>query len=172
MAKAFIGVSMILIMSIGYVGVFKLLGQVLEFSFFWILSLLLGVLSGGLLGYYFAREEFELFERMRIYVICLVVGLVLLPLMVFTVNRHLDFAKPQMKDATLELLKPNYGQPFGYVKGEEVEVKSYKIILNMDGRIVEFFVETNPYPHQQKGGKVLVPVYAGALGVSYIHFSK
>lgn len=170
LVKAVAGVVLILLISIGYVGIFSRLGQLIDYTYFWILSLVLGILAGGAIGYYFSKTEYELFEQVRIYVICGVLGIVLMPMFVFVINRQLDFRAPRMQKATLEMLKPSTDQPFGYIKGEEVIVNSYKLILLMEENIFRFTIKENPYPNAEVGDQVLVPVYAGALGISYVQF--
>ena len=168
--KAGLGVILILTAITLYVFEFDHFDKILDTKYFLILSLSLGLLVDVFLGRHLAKNEHELFEQMRIYMICGMITTVFMPLVISLVNRHLDFKSPQNMGAEILAFKPRADQPFGYIKGEKLDVTHFEWAISLEDKNYKFSTKTLPFPDNKLGDRVNIPVHQGLLGIRYLDF--
>ncbi|MFT5168782.1 MAG: hypothetical protein ACI8P3_004027 [Saprospiraceae bacterium] len=166
------GLAALLIISaiILYVTQFDHFGKMLNTKYFLILSVVLGIFTGTLIGRRYAATEKEAYEQMRIYVICIMMSVVFMPLLVGLANRFLDFRAPQTKAVQLLDFQARVDQPFGHLKGEKVEVTQYNTVILLDEKIIKFSSKTSPFSKDNLGEIIEIPVRQGLLGIRYLDF--
>ena len=127
-----------------------------------------GLALGIMLGNRFSRDVKEAFEKMRIYMILIVLCIVFMPLIVNLANRLLDFRSPEIKEVSLENVEAYISEKYGVLKGEDVKIAGYKIVLIMDQELLQLKSKINPFPKNKKGDKVQIAIHKGLLGIKYI----
>lgn len=168
--KALTALVIILVLVFVYIGQFPHFNLLLTPKRLLLYATIIGLATGILFGKHFSQNEWELFEKVRIYVIFIVTALVFMPLFLSLANRYLDFRNPDFIEAELVSHRQLVHQPFGYVKGEELKVTGYKTGVILDKKVFTFQTKENPFPGREIGSKVSVPIYRGALGIRYIEF--
>jgi hypothetical protein len=153
-----------------YVTQFDHFGKMLDTKYFLILSTFIGIILGSLVGRRFAAGVKEAYEQMRVYVICIMLSIVFMPLIIGLMNRYLDFRSPQTVSVQLLDLQARVDQPFGHIKGEKVAVTQFYNVILLDEKIIKFTSKTTPFSKDRLGEMIDVPVCRGFLGIRYLDF--
>ena len=167
-----VGIAAILIFTaiVLYVFEFNHFDKTIDIKYLLILSLVLGLIAGVLIGRRLAKEEHEIFEQMRIYMICATLCIVFMPLLVSLTNRLLDFKTPIDTEAQILSFQPQTDLPFGHMKGEKVDITHYEWVLLIDGKNFKFSTKELPFPENELGDLVSIPVHRGLLGIRYLSY--
>ena len=131
-----------------------------------------GIVLGILLGNHFSKGVKEVFEKMRIYMILIVLCIIFMPLIVNLANRLLDFRSPELKEVSLENVEAYISEKYGVLKGEDVKIAGYKIVLIMDQEVLQIKSKLNPFPNNNKGDKVQIAIHKGLLGINFVGFKS
>lgn len=161
---------LIIAVIVTYVLQFDHFDKILNATYFLILSACLGAALGVFLALRFSKKEKEAYDKMRVYMICIMLSIVFMPLLVGLINRYLDFRTVQVKEAQLLQLKPSTNQPFGYLRDEEMKITHYDTVILLDGDIHNLKTKNNPFPNQKAGDKIMVPIHQGLLGINFLDF--
>lgn len=167
--KAVLAVMLIFAAIVLYVFQFDHFGKLLDGKYFLLLSAGIGLLIGSLIGHQFAKEEFELAEKMRLYVFCAGLTIVFMPLLIGLINRYLDFSPPQQAQVQLLELKTGISQPFGYVKGEKLK-PNYRMVILYDQTIYKLTFKEPAFTQHTPGDMITIPIRKGLLGIRYFDF--
>lgn len=159
---------LVFIMIIVYVFQFDHFDKILDIRKWLILSGLTGIGVGYLIGKKNADKEGEAYEQMRIYMICIVLSVVFMPLVMSLINRYGDFKAPQFEQVELLGLKPQVDQPFGHLKGEQPKITHYESAVLLGNKIYNFSTKVNPFSQNAPGDVIQLPVQSGLLGIRYI----
>jgi hypothetical protein len=124
----------------------------------------LGVVLAGRFG----RGVSDSFEKMRIYMILIVVSIAFMPLLVNLANRYLDFRTPEIKEVSLENVEAYISEKYGVLKGEDVKIAGYKIVVVMDQEVLQLKSKQNPFPNNKPGDIVQIAVNKGLFGIEYV----
>ncbi len=173
--KGYAAVALAFVLIIGsivlYVFEFRRFDMILQVKKLLLFALFVGLIIGYFIGRRLSAGEEEAFEKMRIYMIVIVLTLVFTPLYLSLINRWLDFSDTEYKEAYFEKADAYISEKYGVLKGEDVKIAGYKLILIMDQEVLQFKAKQNPFPNNKKGDKVLLPIKKGLLGVQYISFA-
>ena len=131
-----------------------------------------GLTLGILLGRKFSRGIKDAYERMRIYSILIALSMVFMPLFVNLANRLLDFKTPEIKEVSLENVEAYISERYGVLEGEDVKIAGYKIVLVMDGTVLQLKSKHNPFPKNKPGDKVQIAIHKGLLGIRYVNLNQ
>ena len=102
--------------------------------------------------------------------IMIVFCIVFMPLIVNLTNRILDFRSPELKEVSLESAEAYISEKYGVLKGEELKIAGYKIIILMDQEVLQIKSKTNPFPNNKKGDQVQIAINKGLLGIKFVGF--
>ncbi len=127
-----------------------------------------GLVLGIILGKRFSTGVKEAYERMRIYMILTVLCLFFMPLLISLANRFLDFRTPESKEVILENVEAYISEKYGVLKGEDVKIAGYKIVIVMDQEVHQLKSKQNPFPNYKQGDKVQIAIYNGLFGIKYV----
>ncbi len=166
--KVGIGATIILGLIVLYVFEFKHFDLVLNPKLLMGYAFGFGLTLGILLGNRFSKGVIEALEKMKIYMILITLSIVFMPLIVNLTNRLLDFRSPEMKEVSLENVEAYISEKYGILKGEDVKIAGYKIVLIMDQEVLQLKSKINPFPNNKKGDKVQIAIHKGLLGIKYI----
>ena len=169
--KVILGAILLFGMIILYVFEFKHFSLVLEPKWLLIFALGFGVMLGVALGNRFSKGEKESFERFRIYSIFIFISIFFMPLLINLSNRLLDFRKPEIHEVSLENVEAYISEKYGVLKGEDVKIAGYKIVVVMDGQVLQLKSKENPFPDNKPGDIVELTVHNGFFGLKYVKLS-
>ncbi len=127
-----------------------------------------GLALGIFLGKRFSKGILESFEKMRIYMILIVLSIIFMPLLINLANRCMDFSTPEYKEVVLENVEAYISEKYGVLKGEDVKIAGYKIVLVMDQEVLQLKSKHNPFPNKKKGDVVRIAIHKGLLGIKYV----
>ncbi len=168
--KAILAVIFIVTLIVLYVFQLRHFNKILNPGFFLLLSGLIGLILGLGIARKYSQEVKDTYEKMRIYMLCIVLSVAFAPLLVSLANRYLDFKTVQYKEAQLLSIGARTDQPFGYTKGEKLKVTNFDMVLLIDEKVYEIRNATNPFPGKKAGSIVQVPVQQGLLEINYLDF--
>lgn len=133
-----------------------------------LLAFALGLILGIMLGNRFSRGVQDTFEKFRIYIILIFLSIVFMPLMVNLANRLLDFREGELREVSLESAEPYISEKYGVLKGEEVKIAGYKIVIVMDQEVYQLKSRQHPFPENKPGDKVNITIHQGLFGLKYL----
>lgn len=131
-----------------------------------------GLILGIILGRKLSREVTDAYEKMRIYMMLIVLSIAFMPLLVNLANRLLDFKNPEIKDVSFENAEAYISEKYGVLQGEDVKIAGYKIVVVMDGTVLQLKSKHNPFPNNQPGDIVKIAVHRGLLGIHYVSLNN
>jgi hypothetical protein len=166
--KAGIGVAIIFGLIILYGFEIKHFDLVLNPKLLFAYAFGFGLVLGVLLGNRFSRGTSEAFEKMRIYMILITLCIIFMPLLVNLANRLLDFRTPELKEVSFENVEAYISEKYGILKGEDVKIAGYRIILVMDQEVLQLKSKHNPFPNNKKGDKVQIAIHKGLFGIKFV----
>ena len=169
--KGISAVTVIFSLIVLYVVEFKHFSLVLEPKWLLLFSVGFGVMLGVTVGNKFSKDVKETFERFRIYMIFIVLSIFFMPLLINLANRHLDFRTPEMRDVSFENSEAYISEKYGILKGEEVKIAGYKIVVVMDQKVLQLKSKHNPFAKNQRGDIVQIAVHHGLFGLKYVDLS-
>ncbi len=168
--KAALAALLIILSVVLYVFEFDHFDKTINIKYLLLLAVILGLLVGILISRRLAINEFELFEQMRIYMICTIICIVFMPLVLSLTNRLLDFRTPDLKTAQILSFQAVGDQPFGHIKGEKLKITNYEWGIELDQQVFNFRTKTLPFGEKKLGDNVQISVYQGLLGIRYLKF--
>jgi hypothetical protein len=139
-------------------------------------SLLFGALVGLGSGFYFQRRGEELVDRIQIWTVCLVLGVLPMPLLASLANRIFAEQTPtqtqaQFWQSSKHIIKGGVGRPIFILQDpNKQDVVGYFIFLIVDGEMVRVESKTPRFEGVQQGDMVTVPVRKGLLGVDFVQW--
>ena len=169
--KVIAGVILLFGMITLYVFEFKHFSLVLEPKWLLIFALGFGIMLGVTLGNRFSKEVKDSFERFRIYTIFIFISVFFMPLLINLSNRLLDFRQPELRKVSLESVDAYISEKYGVLKGEDVKIAGYKIVVVMDQQVLQLKSKENPFPNNQPGDAVEIKVHYGLFGLKYVNLS-
>ena len=169
--KVIIGVILLFGMIVLYVFEFKHFSLVLEPKWLLLFSLGFGIMLGLTLGNRFSKKVKESFERFRIYTLFIFLSIFFMPLLINLSNRLLDFRQPELREVSLENVEAYISEKYGVMKGEDVKIAGYKIVVVMDQQVLRLKSEENPFPNSQAGDMVKIAVHNGLFGIKYVNLT-
>jgi hypothetical protein len=132
-----------------------------------VFALLAGVAIGVLLGYLLRNKAKEQVEKMQLWVACLIIPVLLMPLIASLANRlFAEQATPTKVEFWEE--KAYLMNRFGQIKGERMEPSGYYIFIIKNGEMVRLESDKPMFPNAQKGDTVEVPIRKGLFGVAFV----
>lgn len=155
-----------------YVFEFRQFDLILEMKRLLLYALVVGLVIGIWVSRKLSAGEQEAFERMRIYMITVLVVLIFSPLYISLLNRWLDFREPEYREASFEKADAYISENYGVLKGEDPEIAGYKLTLVLDQEVLQLKAKQNPFPNNKTGDKVLLPIKRGLFGISYVSFEN
>jgi len=168
--KAILAVIFGVVLIVLYVFQIRQFNKILNPGFFMLLSGLVGAIIGLAIARKYSQDVKDTYEKMRIYMLCIVLSIVFSPLLISLTNRYLDFKTVQYKEAQILKIGARTDQPYGYTKGEKLKVTSIDITLLIEEKIYNFKNTSNPFPGKEAGSIVQVPIRQGLLEINYFDF--
>ncbi len=130
-------------------------------------ALLVGAAIGVLLGYLLRNKAKEQVEKMQLWVTCLIIPVLMMPLFASLTNRLFAEQSTPTKVEFWEE-KAYFQSRFGQIKGERMEPSGYYVFIITNGEMVRLENGKPVFPNAQKGDTVKVPIRQGLLGFDFI----
>lgn len=175
-----------LLIFLGTLGLFGVIGLYIhEFQWFQnylhpsgmvVGSLVFGAVVGLGLGFYFQKRGEELVDRIQIWTVCLVLGVLPMPLLASLTNRIFAAqaateTKAQFWQTSKHVIKGGVGRPIFLLQDpNKQDVVGYFIFLIVDGEMVRVESKTPRFADNQQGDTVSVPIRKGLLGVDFVEW--
>ncbi len=130
-------------------------------------ALIAGLIIGILLGLFYQKKAKELVDKIQLWVTCLIIPTLLMPLFASLTNRL--FAGPPRPTKVEFWEEKAYVQSrFGQIKGERPAPSGYYVFVVKDGEMVRLESEEPVFPDAQKGDTVEILVKKGLFGVLFV----
>ncbi|MCF8244448.1 MAG: hypothetical protein K9J37_00110 [Saprospiraceae bacterium] len=135
-------------------------------------ALALGGLVGFGLSFYFQKNGEELVDKIRIWITCLIVPVLLMPLVASLTNRL--FAERKVHETKVEFWEEKrhlIGRSptiYGFLEGDKKDDMGYFIFVIINGELVRVKSKTPQFPNAVQGDSVVVPIKKGLLNVDFV----
>ena len=129
---------------------------------------LAGVLLGAVLGWRFSRVVEDSVERIQVYVFCIVLAAIFMPLLASLSNRLLSTHPVQWEDVSFIEEKSYISERFGILKGEEVNPAGYYLFFERKGEMYRIDNRHKMGVAMKRGDIFQIPVRRGLLGYSWV----
>ena len=133
---------------------------------------LYALLAGGAVGGVIARRKVhpdnDLTDRVQIYLLFIVIGFVLAPLLACFLNHSI--APGSTKDLAVEFVeeKAYYASRTPPIKGEIVKPTGYYLFFYYDDKLRRIKNRESYFGEQERGDDIRLPITKGLLGFSYV----
>lgn len=131
-------------------------------------ALLAGGIVGGLIAWRKIHPDNDLTDRAQIYLLFIVAGFVLAPLLACFLN-HSIAIKPA-EDLAVEFVeeKAYYASRTPPIKGEVVKPTGYYLFFYYDSKLRRIKNKESHFGAQERGDDIRLPIAKGLLGFSYV----
>jgi len=134
-----------------------------------LIGVFLGLIAGAAIGHQFQKENQEIIEKFQIYLGCMIMGAMLMPLLFSLTNRVLSFRAAQ--EESVEFIKNEAFNESRFGKIPQENPDGYYTFVVRKGEIIRLTTKAPIYEKANKGDKVLLPVKKGIWGfeIAYPH---
>jgi len=131
-------------------------------------GVILGLLTGGWLGWKLKEKGTDLMEQVVYIVLCLLISVLLFPLVLSLTNRLLS--PFSVKPEAVEFVQANayIGSRFGRPKGQTSREDGFHLFFIRGDQLERIKCRTNPYPEAARGSTIELPVKRGLLGFEIV----
>ena len=127
-----------------------------------LLTVILFTIFSYPLVYFFKRQK-KLIESKKIVTYLFILILIFMFSLRITkgFNEFLDFSEPQIYQTIIS------EKDYSVSKSRRTSTKHYYFIVNIDGEMTEIEINSDIYEKYEKGNRITVNIYNGALGMTY-----
>lgn len=151
-----------------YVQEFSVFNRTLHSSRLAVGGLIAGVILGAVLGYRFSRQANDVTERLQVYVFCIVLSALFMPLWASLTNRW--FPRQRARPVPVEFIEEQarYVDRFGPIKGEQPKPNRYVSFFYYQGKLYRIQTDTPRFAGHERGDTVLVGMKRGLWGAEVV----
>lgn len=126
-----------------------------------VIAIIIGAIVGILLGYRLQKNVTDVVGKMRVYAVCIIGAVLLMPLLLSWSNRFLSFHAVQQVPVEFVEESPRYSSRFGVSAGGRAQADSYITFFYKDQDLLNIHT-TNPlFPDATRGDTVILPIKKG-----------
>lgn len=129
-------------------------------------SLIVGVLVGIAVGYFFSKSFNDGLEKLKLYVFFIVIALLLFPLLGSLSNRLLSFSPKQKTEVELQSQEAYLQSRFGRIKTKKKKDGIFLFFVK-DQKIQRVKTKETLFPNSKKGDRVHIVTKKGFWGYEY-----
>ena len=131
------------------------------------LSMLIGLVFGSFIGYYFSRNERQWMDRLIITTLFATIISLCSPLLASISNRTLS-KPPASQSMTFIRSEGRIAERYGVFKGQQVPIGHYNLYLLNKDELLHLQSEVNPFEGVSAGEKVEIPIKKGLWGFEVV----
>lgn len=131
-------------------------------------ALLVGGLSGLVLGLYLQRSHRDTVIRLQIVMACMFGLLIVTPLLASMSNRLLSWEKVRYEEVEFVQERAFFSSRFGAIKGESQMPTGYYLFFYYKGRLVRISLDQSHFESNEDGDIILIPFKKGLWGMDFI----
>jgi len=135
-------------------------------------SALLGLALGVALGWRFSRVVEDLVERIQVYIFCIVLTTLFMPLLASLSNRLLSPHPAEWETVTFFEEKAYISERFGMMEGEKVKPRGYYLFFLRGGAMYRIDNRHRTGGTLQRGDTFDIPVRKGLWGTSWVQSDR
>lgn len=134
-------------------------------------SLLMGLAIGGFIGFAMQKYGRDWVDKAQIWMVCLVVPLLLMPLIGSITNRVFANQAQETK-VVFWGEKAFITSRFGKLEAMSADTTGFYIFIVKDGAIQRLSWPASKFPNAQRGDTIELPVRKGLFGIELVDFSN
>jgi hypothetical protein len=158
----------LVLMIVAYVFEFKWFERTVNFGTLALISLLFGLAIGLLWGHSYARQEFELTEKIQVYVYFCVMCMLFSPLVASLSNRLVPLYPVREEVADFVSQEAYYASRVGLLKGEDPVPTGYELRFYYRQKI-RTIDRPEPFPIDlERGAPILLRIRTGLWGFEVV----
>lgn len=158
----------LLLMIVAYVFEFKWFERTVNFRVLALLSLLVGLATGAAWGHQYAKQEFELTEKIQVYVYFCIMCMLFSPLAASLSNRLVPLYPVRAVTVDYVSQEAYYASRVGLLKGEELKPSGYELSFYYRQKI-RTIKSPKPFPIDlERGEKTQLRVRTGLWGFEVV----
>jgi hypothetical protein len=131
-------------------------------------SLIIGLIVGLVLAYFFGGSAKDLTETIQIYVFFVAMAMIFMPLFGSLSNRLLDFNPLELREVEFVEEVPFYSSRYGVLEGEEIKPSGYYSFFYHEARLERIKCNKPLFFESKRGDNVEVFVKRGFWGFEYM----
>lgn len=170
-AYIFLGLLMLALVAL-YVFEFYYFQRTFGLKGLLLVSAMLGAALGAALGWRLSRDAEDEVDRIRLYLLCIMLAAIFLPLFASLSNRLLSPHPARLESVVFFEEKPYVSERFGVLKGEEVRIAGYYLFFHREGELLRIDNRHSLSPPPQRGDTILIPVRKGIWGVNWVESDR
>lgn len=128
----------------------------------------LGLFCGIGLGYYLARNEFEIEDRVRLYALAIVACLFFFPPIGSFTNRVLSFRNVKYVEVEFQREVPYIASRYGILMSGEIKPDGYYTYVKYQGKDYKLVHDKMQFPGHQMGDQVQIALHTGLWGFQWV----
>ena len=133
-----------------------------------LIGALIGAGVGTVFGWRLSRVVEDSVERIQVYVFCIMLAVVFMPLLVSLSNRLLSPHPVQWEDVVFFEEKPYISDRFGILKDEKVKTTGYHLFYSREGTMYRMDNRHKMGVSLKRGDTFQIPVRQGLWGFSWV----
>lgn len=126
-----------------------------------VIAIVIGAIIGTWLGYRLQKGITDVVGKMRMYAVCVIGTILLMPLLLSWSNRVLSFHAVQQVPVEFVEESPRYASRFGVAAGERAQVNYYIIFFYKDQDLLNIHTTKPLFPDATRGDTVSLPIKKG-----------
>ncbi len=127
-------------------------------------GVVVGLIVGVELGWWFRRHAEDLTERIQLYVFFIVLSMVFMPLLVSLSNRFVTLKPSASINVDYVGTEAFYSDRFGLIKGQKVEPTGYYLFFYYNNRLQRIELKAPIFKDSVRGATITLPVWQGIWG--------
>lgn len=132
----------------------------------------LGVALGAALGWKLSRDAEDEVEQIQVYLLCIVLSALFLPLLASLSNRLLSPHPVVWEDVVFFEEKAYVSDRFGMIGDEPAKPRGYYLFILRKGKLERIDNRHSMSPAPERGEIILIPVRKGLWGASWVLSDK
>ncbi len=169
----YIAIALLLVGGIAlYVFEFYYFQRTFELKPLLLIPAALGVALGAGLGWKLSRDAEDGVEQIQVYLLCIVLSALFLPLLASLSNRLLSPHPVVWEDVVFFEEKAYVSDRFGIIGGEPAKPRGYYLFILRKGKLERIDNRHSMSPAPERGEIILIPVRKGLWGASWVLSDK
>lgn len=152
----------------GYVHEVPYFSNTFDILYLFCRAAFLGALVGALIGWLVSKKMTDSSDRVPVFMLCLVAGLVIFPLKAIFINHYFAKNTPLSIKVIFEKEEPLRTSRFGIAQNSVITADAFYVYFIKEGNSERIRSRTQSFRTVEKGQEIELPVKKGFLGFDFV----